>query len=314
MCMSRQYTTTSPLRIGTRGSPLALAQAEEVRDRLMTAHGLPVEAFEIVVITTSGDAIQDRPLSEVGGKGLFTKEIEAALFDSRIDVAVHSTKDVATTLPEGLEIATYLPREDVRDAFVSLKYHSIDELPEGAIVGTSSIRRRAQLLARRPDLKTVEFRGNVQTRLRKLNDGVAEATFLASAGLNRLGMADKGIPIPSETMLSAPAQGAIGIETRISDSGMSEFLAPLHDPETALAVEAERQFLRELDGDCRSPIAALARIENGTDLHLSGEILRLDGSEVHHGEWTGPVNDYANIAIQAARELKSKASEGFFGG
>ncbi|MEM7242546.1 MAG: hydroxymethylbilane synthase, partial [Pseudomonadota bacterium] len=178
------------IKIGTRGSPLALAQAHETRSRLMATHNLPKEGFEIVVIKTTGDAIQDRPLGEIGGKGLFTKEIEEALLNGRIDCAVHSMKDMPVDNPEGLELDCFLPREDVRDAFVSHKYTSIAELPEGAVVGTSSLRRRAQLLARRPDLEVVEFRGNVQTRMRKLSEGVAEATFLAVAGLNRLGMSE----------------------------------------------------------------------------------------------------------------------------
>ncbi|HSF90891.1 MAG TPA: hydroxymethylbilane synthase, partial [Paracoccaceae bacterium] len=213
--MSTQYSTDRTLKIGTRGSPLALAQAFETRARLMDAHDLPEAAFEIIVIKTTGDAIQNRPLSEIGGKGLFTKEIEEALFSGAIDIAVHSMKDMPTVLPEGLEISTLLPREDVRDAFISRKYKSIAELPQGAVVGSSSLRRRAQLAAIRPDLVLVEFRGNVQTRLRKLDEGVAEATFLACAGLQRLGMPEIANPIETQDMLPAVAQGAIGIEQRV---------------------------------------------------------------------------------------------------
>lgn len=310
--MSNQYNSTSPLKIGTRGSPLALAQAEEVRDRLMAAYNLPDNAFEIVVINTSGDIIQDRPLSEVGGKGLFTKEIEIALFDGKIDIAVHSCKDVATILPEGLTLTTFLPREDVRDAFVSLKYSELDDLPEGAVVGTSSIRRRAQLLAYRPDLKTVEFRGNVQTRLRKLKDDVADATFLACAGLSRLNLTELGVPIEIEQMLPAPAQGAIAIEQGAEDSELKEFLLPLHDQSTEICVTMERAFLAELDGDCRSPIAAHAII-NGSSITLRGEILRLDGSNVISGVWTCEIHERFDFAVNAARSLKEKAGEGFFG-
>jgi hydroxymethylbilane synthase len=202
-------TPDRPLRIGARGSALALAQAHETRDRLMAAHGLPESAFAIVVIKTTGDAVQDRALSEIGGKGLFTKEIEEALLDGAIDLAVHSMKDMPTILPEGLALAAYLPREDVRDAFVSHRHSAIAALPQGAVVGSSSLRRRAQLLNRRPDLRVVEFRGNVQTRLRKLEEGVAEATFLAAAGLNRLGLRDLARQaIAPEEMLPAVAQGA----------------------------------------------------------------------------------------------------------
>ena len=312
MPMSNQYTSTSPLKIGTRGSPLALAQAEETRDRLMAAHDLPAEAFDIRVINTSGDIIQDRPLSEVGGKGLFTKEIELALFEGEIDIAVHSCKDVATVLPDGMAITTYLPHEDVRDAFVSLKYASLDELPEGATVGTSSIRRRAQLLAYRPDLKTVEFRGNVQTRLRKLSEGVAEATFLACAGLSRLGLAETGVPIGIDQMLPAPAQGAIAIEQRTDDKDLQAFLRPLHHLNTEICVTMERAFLAELDGDCRSPIAANAMVDGAT-VTLRGEILRLDGSEMHSGSWTCQIDERLDVAITAAQMLKSKAGGGFFG-
>lgn len=310
--MSTQYTSSSPLKIGTRGSPLALVQAHETRSRLMAEHGMSEDAFEVVVIETTGDAVQDRPLSEIGGKGLFTKEIEVALFDGRIDIAVHSMKDVATVLPEGLEISTVLPREDVRDAFISLNYNSIAELPVGATVGSSSIRRRAQLLTIRPDLKLVEFRGNVQTRLRKLDDGIADATFLACAGLSRLGRMDIACPIEVNDMLPAVAQGAVGIEQRIGDDVISELLRPIRDPETATRISAERAFLRILDGSCRSPIAALALIDGDT-LHFEGEILRLDGSMAYKDSWTGTVSDAVQIGKDAAYELKKRAGNAFFG-
>lgn len=305
-----------PLKIGTRGSPLALAQAYETRDRLMAAHGLPEAAFEIVVIKTTGDdaalIAADRALKELGGKGLFTKEIEEALSAGRIDIAVHSMKDMPTAQPEGLVLDCYLPREDVRDAFVSLHHGGIADLPEGAVVGSSSLRRRAQLANRRPDLKLVEFRGNVQTRLKKLEDGVAEATFLAMAGLNRLGRAEvaRGVIAP-EDMLPAVAQGAIGIERRVSDARVAALLAPIHHAETGQRLAAERAFLATLDGSCETPIAGLAVLD-GDEIWLRGEILRPDGSEAIRGEARGPVSDAAEIGAALARELLGQAPEGFF--
>jgi len=311
MFMSKQYTTANTLKIGTRGSPLALAQAHETRDRLMAAHDMPENAFEIKVIQTTGDAVQDRPLSEIGGKGLFTKEIQAALLSGEIDIAVHSLKDVANVLPDGLILSTVLPREDVRDAFVSLKYKSIEELPRGATVGTSSIRRRAQLAAMRPDLQLVEFRGNVQTRLRKLDEGVADATFLACAGLQRLGRWDIANPIAIEQMLPAVAQGAIAIEQRIEDDDISALLAPVNHVESQLRITAERAFLRVLDGSCRTPIGGLALLD-GDKLEFRGEVLRPDGSRLFNGVWHGLASDGEAIGIRAGEALKAKGGEGFF--
>jgi hydroxymethylbilane synthase len=226
---------TQPLlKIGTRGSPLALAQAYETRNRLMAAHGLPEDQFEVVVIKTTGDRIQDRPLGEIGGKGLFTKEIEDALLDGSIDMAVHSMKDMPVEQPQGLILDCYLPREDVRDAFVSLKYKSIADLPEGAKLGSSSLRRRAQILNRRPDINVVEFRGNVQTRLRKLDEGIADATFLAMAGINRLGNADiEQSAIDTDDLLPAVSQGAIGIECPNEQLSIRDMLSAIADTETA---------------------------------------------------------------------------------
>ncbi|MGZ9106559.1 MAG: hydroxymethylbilane synthase, partial [Rhodoplanes sp.] len=282
------------VRIGTRGSALALAQAHEVRARLMAAHGLPETAFEIVVIKTTGDMILDRPLAEVGGKGLFTKEIEEALFEKRIDLAVHSMKDMQTALPDGLTIGATLPREDVRDAFISLKHNSFDSLPEGAVVGTSSLRRQAQIKRIRPDLQIVGFRGNVQTRLTKLRDEVAEATFLACAGLRRLGLADHiTAAVPIESMLPAVAQGAIGIEIRIDDDDAAALIAPMNDKTTALCVTAERAFLATLEGSCRTPIAGLARLEGGT-LTFKGETLSPDGRLQVVSTKTGPASAAAD--------------------
>ncbi|KEO55993.1 hydroxymethylbilane synthase [Thioclava pacifica] len=314
--MTQMPDAKSPLKIGTRGSPLALAQAYETRQRLMAAHGLPEDAFEIVVIKTTGDdralIASDTPLKEIGNKGLFTKEIEEAMVDGRIDIAVHSMKDMPTEQPEGLVLDCYLPREDVRDAFVSLHHESIKALPEGAKVGSSSLRRRAQLGHVRPDLELVEFRGNVQTRLKKLEDGVAAATFLAMAGLNRLGMADVArCAIEPEEMLPAVAQGAIGIERRMSDARAEALLDPIHDVPTAQRLAAERAFLATLDGSCETPIAGLALIE-GDRLWLRGEILRPDGSEAISGERWGDIDDGAAMGEHLARDLLSQAGEGFF--
>ncbi|GGE49924.1 hydroxymethylbilane synthase [Actibacterium pelagium] len=303
---------TDPLKIGTRGSPLALAQAYETRRRLMEAHGLPEEAFEIVVITTTGDRVLDRALKEIGNKGLFTKEIEEAMLDKRIDIAVHSSKDLPNEQPEGLIVDTFLPREDVRDAFVSFKYSSISELPEGATVGSSSLRRRAQLANVRPDLKLVEFRGNVQTRLKKLQDGVAEATFLAMAGLNRLNAQD--VPrtaIEVEEMLPAVAQGAIGIEHRIADDRVATLLRAIHHTQTGQRLDAERAFLAGLDGSCETPIGGLAELDGDT-VTLRGEILRPDGSERLAKSTSGPISEAKELGAALAKELREQAGDGFF--
>lgn len=295
-----------PIRIGTRGSALALAQAHEVRSRLMAAHGLPEQAFDIVIIKTTGDMILDRPLAEVGGKGLFTKEIEEALLDQRIDLAVHSMKDMQTALPGGLTIGATLPREDVRDAFISLKYKSLQDLPERAVVGTSSLRRQAQIKRMRPDLQIVGFRGNVQTRLTKLRDGVAEATLLACAGLRRLGLSDHiTAAIPTESMLPAVAQGAIGIEIRVDDADTAGLIAPLDHKPTALCVTAERAFLAILEGSCRTPIAGLARLEGGT-LTFQGETLSPDGNRYVASTQAGPASAAAALGVTAADEILSR--------
>jgi hydroxymethylbilane synthase len=301
-----------PLKIGTRGSPLALWQAHEVRRCLMAAFGLPEAAFEIVVIKVTGDQILDKPLKEIGGKGLFTREIEEALIEGAIDIAVHSMKDMPTVQPEGLILDCYLPREDVRDGFVSPGVASLAELPQGAVVGSSSLRRRAQLALRRPDLRLVEFRGNVQTRMRKLEEGVAVATFLAMAGLNRLGMAHVArSAIAPEEMLPAVAQGAIGVERRISDQRVAGMLAAIHDGPTGIRLAAERGMLARLDGSCETPIAGLAVIE-GDGLWLRGEILRPDGSESISGERRGSVGEAAALGRDLAEELLGRAPAGFF--
>ncbi|SDW77012.1 hydroxymethylbilane synthase [Paracoccus sanguinis] len=304
-------TPDAPLRIGTRGSALALAQAHETRERLAAAHGLPANAFEIVVIKTTGDRVLDRPLREIGGKGLFTREIEDALLDARIDIAVHSMKDMPVLQPDGLVIDCYLPREDVRDAFVSARWDSISALPAGTVVGSSSLRRRAQLAHRRPDLALVEFRGNVQTRMRKLAEGVAEATFLAMAGLTRLGMLDVvKSRIPPEEMLPAVAQGAIGVERRADDARAGALLAAISDQSTTLRVEAERAFLRRLDGSCETPIAGLAELD-GDRLMLRGEILLPDGSISITGTRAGSSSDGVAMGRDLAEELLGRAPPAF---
>ena len=302
-----------PLKIGTRGSPLALWQAHEVRRCLGVAFALPEAAFEIVVIKVMGDQIQDRALKDIGGKGLFTREIEEALLEGGIDIAVHSMKDMPTVQPEGLVLDCYLPREDVRDAFVSPTVPSLAALPQGAVVGSSSLRRRAQLALRRPDLKLVEFRGNVQTRMRKLEEGVAHATFLAMAGLNRLGMTAMARgPIDVEEMLPAVAQGAIGIERRVADVRVAGLLAAIHDGPTGQRLAAERSFLARLDGSCETPIAGLAVIE-GDALWLRGELLRPDGTASVTGELRGPVAEGPALGRALADELLGRAGPGFFG-
>lgn len=295
---------------------MALAQAHETRRRLGAAFELPPEAFEIVVIRTSGDdaalIAKDRPLKEIGGKGLFTKEIEEQLLAGGIDIAVHSMKDMPVAQPDGLMLDCYLPREDVRDAFISPAFGGLAALPEGAVVGTSSLRRRAQLKVVRPDLEVVEFRGNVQTRLKKLDDGVAQATFLAMAGLNRLGRADvPAAPIETDDMLPAVAQGAIGIERRESDHRVAALLEPIHHRETGEQLAAERAFLAALDGSCETPIAGLAEL-NGGHLRLRGEILRPDGSERLCDEMTGAIEDGAEMGREMAERLLKEAGPGFF--
>ncbi len=301
-----------PLNIGTRGSPLALAQAHETRARLAEAFDLPLEAFSIVVIKTTGDKVLDRPLKEIGGKGLFTKEIEEDMLSGAIDIAVHSMKDMPVEQPEGLILDCYLPREDVRDAFVSLSHNSLADVPAGAKLGSSSLRRRAQLMLRRPDLEVVEFRGNVQTRMKKLGDGVADATFLAMAGLRRLGMEEVArSAIAVEDVLPAVAQGAIGIERRMDDSRAAMMLEAIHHTETGQRLAAERAFLRGLDGSCETPIAGLAELDVGT-LRLRGEVLRPDGSEVLRDDQSCAIEDGEKLGAEMAMKLREKAGPDFF--
>lgn len=299
------------IRIGTRGSPLALAQAHEVRSRLMAAHSLPETAFEIRVFKTSGDRIQDRPLSDVGGKGLFTKELEEALLALEVDFCVHSMKDMQTVLPDRLLIGATLPREDVRDAFISAKYSCLAELPKGGVVGTSSLRRQAQVKQLRPDLEIVGFRGNVETRLKRLEQGGADATFLACAGLKRLGLADRiTAAVPVEQMLPAVAQGAIGIEIRADDEQTADVIAPLNHQPSAIAVIAERAFLAKLEGSCRTPIAGLAELNGGT-LSFRGMILSPDGVKSYAAERLGPAVNAIDLGTAAAEELLTRAGPEF---
>ena len=294
------------LRIGTRGSPLALAQANETRDRLIAAHHLDPATIEICVITTTGDRVRDRPLSEIGGKGLFTKEIEEALLAGEIDLAVHSMKDMPAHLPAGLDFAAILPREDARDAFLSLTVKTLDDLPQGAVLGSSSVRRTAQALRRRPDLKPVQFRGNVETRLRKLSEGVADATFLACAGLNRLGLTEKiSSIIPADVMLPAVAQGAIGIEIVTRNEDIRKMLRAINHAESEIAVTCERAFLAALDGSCRTPLAGHATISAGA-IAFQGEALTEDGAYCFETTRSGSAADAARLGKDAGEEVKSK--------
>ena len=298
------------LIIGTRGSPLALAQANEVKSKIVLSNDIDPEKIKIEIIKTSGDKFLNTSLSKIGGKGLFTKEIQQALIEKRIDIAVHSMKDVETELPEKLVISTILKREDVSDSFISRKYSSIAELPLGSIVGTSSLRRKAQLLNKREDLKVVEFRGNVQKRLEKLDNNVAVATFLATAGLNRLGLEELINPVSIDEMLPAVAQGAVGIE-HLQSEKLEEFLAPLNDVVSKKRVSAERAFLRELDGSCRTPIGGLA-LKNNDEFKFMGEIVSPNGQKKIHDVWQGEWALAEEIGREAGREIKSKGGKNFF--
>ena len=310
MAQSRQEPPI--LRIGSRGSPLALAQAREVKLRLAAMAGLDDDRIEVKVIRTTGDAIQDRPLAAAGGKGLFTKEIEEALLSGVIDLAVHSTKDMPTVLPPGLVLAGFLPREDARDAFVSRKAPGLDALPGGAVVGTASLRRQAMVKRRRPDLDVVTLRGNVETRLRKLDAREADATVLAVAGLKRLGLLSAVTAIlEADEFLPAVGQGAIGIETRANDDARRALVAAVADADTATAIAAERAFLGVLDGSCRTPIGGNARL-SGDTIRFRGMIIRPDGTEAFEAFREGHRGDAAKLGADAGRELKERGGAGFF--
>lgn len=302
------------VKIGTRGSPLALAQANEVKARLLEANrDLSPRSVEIIVIKTTGDKILDKHLMNAGGKGLFTKEIEEALLDGRIDLAVHSTKDMPTALPDGLILSTFLPREDVRDVFISDTAHNLNDLKVGATVGTASLRRRAQALAIRPDLNIITFRGTVETRMRKIKEGQADATFLALAGLNRLGMADMATHImPTASFLPAPSQGAVCIEIREGDSAIATLLTPLHCEVTATEVTAERAFLAALDGSCRTPIAAYATVDENNVLILRGAIYSLDGRQCFSDERYGTAAQAFGLGTSCGKDIAERAGPAFF--
>ncbi len=302
------------LRLGTRGSPLAMAQAHEVRGKLMAAHDFDEAQVEIVVIKTIGDQILDRALAEVGGKGLFTKEIETALIEGKIDLAVHSMKDMPTVLPGGLIISTMLEREDTRDAFISTKASRPQDLPKGAVVGTASLRRQAQLKHMRPDLDVITYRGNVQRRLKKLEEGVVDATFLAFAGLKRLGLEDVITSVvPHGDMLPAVAQGAIGIEIRQNDAQTAALLAPINHEATQICVNAERAFLHVLDGSCRTPIGGLAQL-SADHVSFRGMILTPDGRICHQTAREGAVSEAEALGKDAGEELKARGGPDFFTG
>lgn len=300
------------ITIGTRGSPLALAQAEETRSRLCEALGLDADAIAILPIRTTGDRITDRSLMEVGGKGLFTREIDEALLAGTVDIAVHSAKDLPTRLPDAIGIAACLERQDVRDAFLSPVAGRLEDLRPGAVLGTSSLRRKAMALSLRPDLTIVGMRGNVQTRLRKLADGHADATLLAMAGLNRLGLGDcVTSAIEPENWLPAVGQGAIAITARLGDEASQRRLAAIDHRPTSIALLAERAFLAVLDGSCRTPIGGLARIE-GRRLDFRGIIVRPDGSEAHRVAREGAIGDAERIGAEAGADLAGRGGPAFF--
>ena len=301
-----------PLKIGTRGSALALYQANETRRLLSLAHGMPESAFEIVVISTSGDRIQDRPLSEVGGKGLFTREIEDALLSGGIDIAVHSSKDMPTLLPDGLMLAAFLERQDPRDAFIGHGNAKLEDLPPGATIGSSSLRRQAQIRRIRPDLNVVMFRGNLPTRLKKVAEGIVDGTLLALAGLRRLEL-DAAVTeiLPTDIFLPAPGQGAICIECREGDAGARVMLDAIAHVDTTTALRCERAFLAALDGDCRTPLAGLAVVANG-HVTFTGLVLTPDGQQSHEIADVGPALDAAIIGTRAAARIREKAGADFF--
>jgi hydroxymethylbilane synthase len=304
--------STALFRIGTRGSPLALVQARTVRARLAAALGAKEDEIALVIIRTSGDAIQDRPLNEAGGKGLFTKEIEEALLACKVDLAVHSAKDMPTVSQPGLMLAACLEREDPRDVFITHKSKSLAELPRGATLGTASLRRQAIAKRLRPDLRVAPLRGNVETRLRKLDEGQVDATILALAGLKRLGLEKHATRImDADEFLPAVAQGAIGIETRMDDTRVRDMLAKINHADTSIAVACERAFLAALDGSCKTPIAGHATV-SADAVEFRGLIARPDGSAAHDIAGHGHRKDAVAIGGDAGRELKHRAGPGFF--
>jgi hydroxymethylbilane synthase len=310
--MAQSASAATILRIGSRGSPLALVQAREVAARIAAAEGIDAEGIEIKVIRTTGDVVVDRVLADAGGKGLFTKEIEEALLDGSIDLAVHSSKDLPTILPSGLVLAGFLPREDARDAFISQKAQTLGELPPGAVIGTASPRRQALVKMMRPDAVVVMLRGNVETRLRKLEGGEIDATLLAVAGLKRLGLLAAATAIlDPDQFVPAVGQGAIGLETRADDSRTRALVAAIDDADTRAALAAERAFLGVLDGSCRTPIGGHATIEGGT-LRFHGIIVKPDGSEAFTVVREGRRDSAAELGADAGRELRDRAGADFF--
>ena len=299
------------MRIGTRGSPLALAQAHETRRKIAASQRIAEEAIEIIVIKTSGDMIQDRALSEAGGKGLFTRELDIAMLENRIDIAVHSSKDLPTVLPDGIVVAGYLPREDVRDALICNDARTIADLPKDARIGTASLRRAAQMKRLRPDFRIELLRGNVETRLSRIREGVVDATLLAHAGLRRLGLAHHAAAILDvDDFLPAVGQGAVGITARPDDHRTLEALAPVLAVETGLAVTTERAFLRVLDGSCRTPIAGLATVADGR-IQFRGMVLRPDGSEWREITDSGLIAEAAAIGTRAGTALRTQLPADF---
>jgi hydroxymethylbilane synthase len=312
LAMANSSTETSILRIGSRGSPLALAQAREVRLRLAAAAGLDPDRIEVKIFRTTGDLVVDRPLADAGGKGLFTKEIEEALLAGAIDLAVHSSKDLPTFLPAGLSIAGFLPREDARDVFISRKANTLADLPPGARVGSASPRRQAMIKRLRPDVSVVMLRGNVETRLRKLDSGEVDATLLAAAGLKRLGLLSAATAILEvDEFLPAVGQGAIAIETRTDDHKTRSLAALVDDADTATALAAERAFLAILDGSCRTPIGGHAQVSRDR-VRFRGMILKPDGSDAREVEREGPRASAAELGADAGRELRDRAGSDFF--
>jgi hydroxymethylbilane synthase len=307
------YLASRPLRIGTRGSPMALRQTTMVRDRLITAYPELAEAgaVEIVTIRTTGDQVQNRLLAEIGGKGLFAKEIEEALLAGRIDLAVHSLKDMETWLPGGLVIACVPPRDDPRDALVSASGASLASLPHGATIGTASLRRQAQLLRHRPDLSIVPIRGNVNTRLRKMEAGEVDALVLALCGLERLDLSDRATEVlPRDVMLPAVGQGALALECRMVDDTVRQFVEPLHHSISAACVVAERAMLAALEGSCRTPIAGLAEVDSDR-LTIEARLLNEDGSKEIRGRLEGGIDDAARLGRELGEELRSRARPDF---
>lgn len=307
-------TNARPIRIGTRGSLLALAQANELRARLMAAHDLTEDCFSINVVSTAGDRIQDRALNELGGKGLFTQEIEEKLLSGELDMAVHSSKDMPTNLPDGLELSTILPREDPSDAFLSHKANCLEDLPQGAVVGSASLRRQAMIKRLRPDIELVNLRGNVDTRIRKLANGDVDATLLATAGLNRLGLSRHiTARLSPETFLPAVGQGAVCVEVCSEFGQIKKFLAPIHHQDTGICLLAERAFLRVLDGSCRTPIAAFASIANNM-MTFRGMVLSTDGQTAFDRSCVLEAPDDASAAKlgrEAGLALREEAGESF---